>query len=96
MKSFTQPINFKNLARHEEGLTGQNVTSPNSHPVNPNNRSNSLLLERQGGPNRFLNTGSDEIQLVDKKQSVSDPAQNMLSDFKVDQKYSQEGEFSKI
>lgn len=80
MKSFTQPISIKNLVHHED-VFGNGATSPNSHPVMPSNYHNSLFIDNINAQNRFMNVGSEEVNLADNKKSISDHTKHFFTDF---------------
>jgi len=74
MKSYTQPLNTKHLAHHDDNF-GNQITSPILHPLDPAHKSNSFI-DVPNRQNRFMNPGSDDINLAENKQAVSNPAKN--------------------
>ena len=68
-----------------------NATSPNSHPLNPTNKSNSLFIDANHTAIKWMNLGSDEIKLGDNKQSISDPSNINIPDIYLEHKNQLEG-----
>ena len=80
---------------HHEEVYGNKIASPNSHPLEPTHKGNSLFMEGNEIIMKGMKIGSDEIKLENNKQSVSDPSNPNLVDLHFEQRNLWEGKFKK-